>query len=72
MVMGGVGARVDAGKDGTLQASAFKAEVTGEYGDGFGRMGDGELAWQEGDRDLDMRQWIVYSYDALSRSHDQL
>ena len=48
MVMGGVGARVDAGKDGTLQASAFKAEVTGEYGDGLGRMGDRGFAWQVG------------------------
>lgn len=38
---GEVGASVDVGEDGTVQASAFEAEETGEYGGGFGRMGDG-------------------------------
>ena len=31
---GGVRAMVDVDEDGTIQASAFKAEVTCEYGDG--------------------------------------
>ena len=48
-VTGEVGARVGVGEDGTVKESAFKAEVTGEYGDGFVRMGDEELAWQVGD-----------------------
>ena len=40
----------------TVQASAFKAEETGEDGGGFSRMGDGELAWQVVDE-----AWICYS-----------
>ena len=34
-----VGARVDVNEDDTVQASALKAEETGEYGCGFGRNG---------------------------------
>ena len=34
-VTGEVGARVDVGEDGTVQGSAFKAEETGEFGDGL-------------------------------------
>ena len=37
----------DDGDEGTVQASAFKAEEAGEYGDVLGRIGEGELAWQE-------------------------
>ena len=48
-VTGEVGARVDIGDDGTVQALAFKTEVTREYGDYFCTMGDGESAWQVGD-----------------------
>ena len=53
---GEVGARVDVCEDGTVQASAFKVEETGEYGGGFGRMGDGELVWPVGDE-----AWICNS-----------
>ena len=42
---GGVGARVDVGEDATVQALALKTEVTGDYADGLGRMGDGAFAW---------------------------
>ena len=38
----------DDGYEGTVQASAFKVEE-GAHGDIFGRMGEGELAWQVGD-----------------------
>ena len=48
-VTGEIGARVDVGEDSTVQASAFRAEETGEFSDSFGRMGDGELAWHVGD-----------------------
>ena len=50
-----VGATDDDGK-GSAQASAFKVEETGEFGDGSGRMGEGELAWQIGDE-----SWICDS-----------
>ena len=43
-----VGARVNADEDGTVQASAFKAEETGECDDGLSRTGYWELAWQVG------------------------
>ena len=48
-VVSEVGARDDGGDDGTVQAPAFKAEEIGECGDGLGRMGEGELAWNVGD-----------------------
>ena len=48
-VTGEVGARNDDGEDGTVQASCYKAEETGEFGDDFDRMGNVELAWQPGD-----------------------
>ena len=44
-----VGAMDDDGDYGTAQASAFKAEETGECSDALGRMGEGESAWQVGD-----------------------
>ena len=34
-----VGAKVDVDEDGTVQASAFKAEETGECDDGLSRTG---------------------------------
>ena len=39
----------DDGDDGTVQASAFKAEEAGECSDVLGRTGEGESAWQVGD-----------------------
>ena len=44
-----MGARDDDGREGTALASAFKAEETGKCSDCSGRIGEGELAWQEGD-----------------------
>ena len=41
-----VGERDDDQDKCTVQASAFKAEETGKYGDGSG---EGESAWQVGD-----------------------
>ena len=35
-----VGARDDNDEDGTVQASAFKAEETGQFGDDCSRMGN--------------------------------
>ena len=61
----------DDGDDSTVQASAFKAEETGECSGDLGKMGEGESAWQVGDDIWPLRQWSVYSYDALSRLHDQ-
>ena len=39
----------DDGDEGTVQASAFKAEEVGEYGDVLARMGERESAWKVGD-----------------------
>ena len=47
---GEVGASIDIGENVTVQASAFKAEETGEYGDGLWRRGDGELALYVGNK----------------------
>ena len=62
----------DDGDEGTVQASAFKAEEAGEYGDVLARMGERESAWQVGDEAWLLCQWSVYSHDALGRLHDHL
>ena len=41
-----VGAMGDHGDDGTDQASAFKAEETGECSDVLGKIGEEESTWQ--------------------------
>ena len=47
-VTGVVGAMVDVGEDGAVQASDFHAEVTDEFGNDISEMGDEELARQVG------------------------
>ena len=55
-----VGERDGDGEDGTVQASAFKAEETDDCGDGLGRMGEGELTWC-----VEVAAWISTAVESL-------